>query len=148
MDQILEENIDKKSERSNSVTLTIASIDEDERWLEEVTKTLGFQPSATHLKGDRREPRARPYPTTMWMYDSSLKVGELKSIDSHVFSILEKIPANDSVADLFTHNDARLYLYLSDEGGPIGFHLKPQLLEKMGRLKIELHASIYSWTSQ
>ncbi len=44
--------------------------------LDEISKTLGMEPTHTHKKGTRRDGAAAPYPHDMWSYTPALESSE------------------------------------------------------------------------
>lgn len=50
--------------------------------LDEITSVVGVKPTSSHLKGDRRSERAKPYKQAMWAYEPNIP--ETESLSKHL----------------------------------------------------------------
>jgi hypothetical protein len=60
--------------------------------LDEITKIVGVKPTRSHLKGDKRSERARPYKQAMWSYEPNIH--EEESLSKHLNALWDAIGEN------------------------------------------------------
>ena len=108
---------------------------------DEITRTLGVQPTMQRKRGDRRRPGSQPYKDAAWHFQPD--VPEEQELSEHLRTLWEVIkPHIQYLRDLKARARVDIFCgYRSNHGGA-GFEVAPDALEPFIALDIPFSISV------
>lgn len=117
-----------------------------------ITSLLGIKPDYSHMKGQPNNRTGKggkvivgpPHKTGIWSINSELP--ETSSLEEHLTFLLETLePMGDKVREL-ANDGYRVDFYCGffvKHGAQGGFDISPEILERMGKMRINLAVSSF-----
>ncbi len=121
-----------------SATLRIFGNIED---LNEITSSLGFEPTSFHKKGEKRGPKSPPYQHDMWSYEA--QVDEEIDLENHIDELWAKLqPHKEYLLELKKTLTVDVFLGYRSNSDTAGVEVPYSSLEMFIELKIPFGLSI------
>jgi hypothetical protein len=109
--------------------------------LDEISAHLGLQPTYTHHKGDRPNPRHSGFPHDMWAYDPP--VNKLESLGKHIDALWESVkPHKQYLIGLKKSLAVDVFLGYRSNCDHAGFEVPHASLEMFTELEIPFGVSV------
>ena len=109
--------------------------------LDEITTRLGFKPTNTHRKGDKRSPSATPYPHDMWSYQPT--VNEDEPLEKHIEALWSQLkPHKDYLMGLKQELSVDIFLGYRSNCDHAGIDIPYTALTMFVELEIPFGISI------
>lgn len=114
---------------------------------QEVSRLLELEPTISHKRGDDRTGKAAKssseYSEGLWAWGPSL--AEIEPLAEHVRALVDVLEPKIAVLQHLRNLGLRMDIFIGIFGSDnnFGFTMSPELLEKLGRLDIDLDFDVY-----
>jgi hypothetical protein len=129
---------DEETYFSYSATLRIFGDIPD---LEQISESLGLQPTHSHHKGDRPGPKSPPYKHDMWSYSPDVR--EEEPLETHINALWNAIrDKRDYLRSLKDTLTVNVFLGYQSNNDMAGFEIPHTSLEMFTELEIPFDVSV------
>lgn len=108
-----------------------------------VTAAMGIQPDQCHNKGEEYNKRKTKAKQGYWMITSKDQLSKDATLEEHIVWLLNKIEPKVAL-DIEGVAEARIFCYWDSDWGHGGPAFSPELLARLGKLRLALELDIYS----
>ena len=109
--------------------------------LDDISSNLGFEPTSSHKKGERRGPRSNPYMHDMWLYKA--QIDEETALEKHIDELWRKLRSHkEYLLELKKTLTVDVFLGYRSNSDTAGFEVPHTSLEIFAELEIPFSLSI------